>query len=273
MRQATPSASSARATPSRSAAFERPLARWRDRPHRPRLSALRRRRQQRLVLPHPGRHRRADRDRPRPQGPQLPHPSPRDRPGQQLHALAALGAGFWRLRRLHLPDGPRPSRRRPLLGQATSAATISSTARRRRRRCGNFVRLTGHAADASGLGARLRAVDARLDGLLASSTSSRPTCARRRSRATASTSSPPMAARAASASRGKGFHAGYLDYYQGWHPKGSYKSYNPKLLPERRQGHRDAARARLPADRPRLLDGRLSPTPPRWRRSGRPTKA
>jgi alpha-glucosidase (family GH31 glycosyl hydrolase) len=27
------------------------------------------------------------------------------------------------------------------------------------------------------------------------------------------------------------FHAGYLDYYQGWHPLGSYKSYNPKLLP------------------------------------------
>ncbi|MEX0852784.1 MAG: TIM-barrel domain-containing protein [Bauldia sp.] len=29
----------------------------------------------------------------------------------------------------------------------------------------------------------------------------------------------------------KGFHAGYLDYYQGWHVKGDYKTYNPKLLP------------------------------------------
>lgn len=27
------------------------------------------------------------------------------------------------------------------------------------------------------------------------------------------------------------FHAGYLDYYQGWHPRGNYKAYNPKLLP------------------------------------------
>ena len=30
---------------------------------------------------------------------------------------------------------------------------------------------------------------------------------------------------------GRGFHAGYLDYYQGWHPRGNYKAYNPKLLP------------------------------------------
>ena len=29
----------------------------------------------------------------------------------------------------------------------------------------------------------------------------------------------------------KGFHTGYLDYYQGWHVKGDYKTYNPKLLP------------------------------------------
>jgi alpha-glucosidase (family GH31 glycosyl hydrolase) len=29
----------------------------------------------------------------------------------------------------------------------------------------------------------------------------------------------------------KGFHAGYLDYYQGWHIQGDYKTYNPKLLP------------------------------------------
>ena len=30
---------------------------------------------------------------------------------------------------------------------------------------------------------------------------------------------------------GRDFHAGYLDYYQGWHPRGNYKAYNPKLLP------------------------------------------
>jgi alpha-glucosidase (family GH31 glycosyl hydrolase) len=29
----------------------------------------------------------------------------------------------------------------------------------------------------------------------------------------------------------RGFHAGYLDYYQGWHPRGNYKAYNPRLLP------------------------------------------
>ena len=29
----------------------------------------------------------------------------------------------------------------------------------------------------------------------------------------------------------RGFHAGYLDLYQGWHVKGTYRQYNPKLLP------------------------------------------
>ena len=29
----------------------------------------------------------------------------------------------------------------------------------------------------------------------------------------------------------RGFHAGYLDYYQGWHVRGTYREYNPKLLP------------------------------------------
>jgi alpha-glucosidase (family GH31 glycosyl hydrolase) len=46
---------------------------------------------------------------------------------------------------------------------------------------------------------------------------------------------------------GKDFHAGYLDYYQGWHPKGSYKSYNPKLLPN---GARDIATLRERGFRP-----------------------
>lgn len=46
---------------------------------------------------------------------------------------------------------------------------------------------------------------------------------------------------------GKGFHAGYLDYYQGWHPKGSYKSYNKKLLPN---GAKDIAMLRERGFRP-----------------------
>jgi len=46
---------------------------------------------------------------------------------------------------------------------------------------------------------------------------------------------------------GRGFHAGYLDYYQGWHPKGSYKSYNKKLLPN---GAKDIAMLRERGFRP-----------------------
>lgn len=46
---------------------------------------------------------------------------------------------------------------------------------------------------------------------------------------------------------GRDFHAGYLDYYQGWHPKGSYKSYNKKLLPN---GAKDIAMLRERGLRP-----------------------
>jgi alpha-glucosidase (family GH31 glycosyl hydrolase) len=46
---------------------------------------------------------------------------------------------------------------------------------------------------------------------------------------------------------GKGFHAGYLDFYQGWHPRGSYKSYNKKLLPN---GAKDIAMLRERGYRP-----------------------
>ena len=233
------------------------LAGRRDGHGRPRLCRLRARRQQRLAIQEPGRHRRARRRRPQTAGAtntasitDIPARETTSSPGCcRRRALACSSIRSFPMT-IDLRDGFSVSRQEHphlLLHRRPDAGGGGEELRAAHRA----------AADASGVGARLRAVDARVDG-------SRRARFRHHLFPREADSGRRLRPSHHLRRRGRhrprrpsGFHAGYLDYYQGWHPRRGLQGLQPEAPAERRRRHPDAARARLPADRPRLLGRRF----------------